>query len=409
MSEEEANTRVDQTQPHLDKVSSVTERVVLSKLEKESLTKEEWAQKWLTMELYVNQLEDRLASSEAELVNLRNTEERSKQQIAETLQREKILIRRVANKDHEIQDYVNQIAELKAGQAPGAAALRSALLDPAVNLLLYRLRQEITSLKTRLEETQNELSAWKFTPDSNTGKRLMAKCRLLYQENEELGRVVSSGRLAKLEGDLALQKSFSEEVKKSQSELDEFLQDLDEDVEGMQSTIYVLQQELRKSKEALKELQQGKESSPNNNESVLKGDETNNRTESAEFRTGNDMDRLTNGNHSALCGSRTTNQSNKVLDPQKTDLDVTRTNHDESASDSCKIDGKFAEEAEDHSEGTIDGANDVNSVRKRTFDETNDSDSIQQMKKTRRGSELSLDFNEDELCLMNGEAKQEDH
>ena len=45
----------------------------------------------------------------------------------------------------------------------------------------------------------------------------MAKCRLLYQENEELGRVVSSGRLAKLEGDLALQKSFSEEVKKSQS------------------------------------------------------------------------------------------------------------------------------------------------------------------------------------------------
>lgn len=45
----------------------------------------------------------------------------------------------------------------------------------------------------------------------------MAKCRLLYQENEDLGRVVSSGRLAKLEGDLALQKRFSEEVKKSQS------------------------------------------------------------------------------------------------------------------------------------------------------------------------------------------------
>lgn len=108
---------------------------------------------------------------------------------------------------------------MKAGQAPGATALRSALLDPAVNLLLHRLRQEVSTLKTKLEETQNELSAWKFTPDSNTGKRLMAKCRLLYQENEELGRVVSSGRLAKLEGDLALQKSFSEEVKKSQSGL----------------------------------------------------------------------------------------------------------------------------------------------------------------------------------------------
>ena len=52
---------------------------------------------------------------------------------------------------------------------------------------------------------------------SNTGKRLMAKCRLLYQENEELGRMISSGRLAKLEGDLALQRNFSEEMKKSQS------------------------------------------------------------------------------------------------------------------------------------------------------------------------------------------------
>lgn len=58
-----------------------------------------------------------------------------------------------------------QLSELKAGQAPGASALRSALLDPAVNLLLQRLRQELASTRTRLEETQNELSAWKFTPD----------------------------------------------------------------------------------------------------------------------------------------------------------------------------------------------------------------------------------------------------
>lgn len=44
----------------------------------------------------------------------------------------------------------------------------------------------------------------------------MAKCRLLYQENEELGKVINSGRVAKLEGELALQKNFGEEVKKSQ-------------------------------------------------------------------------------------------------------------------------------------------------------------------------------------------------
>lgn len=106
-----------------------------------------------------------------------------------------------------------------------------------------------------MEENQNELSAWKFTPDSNTGKRLMAKCRLLYQENEELGKLTSSGRIAKLESDLALQKSFSEEVRQSQNELDSFLADLDEDVEGMQSTILILQQELKKSKDTIQVLQ----------------------------------------------------------------------------------------------------------------------------------------------------------
>lgn len=39
------------------------------------------------------------------------------------------------------------------------------------------------------------------------------------------------------------------------SELDELLQDLDEDVEGMQGTIYYLQQELKKSKEKVAALE----------------------------------------------------------------------------------------------------------------------------------------------------------
>jgi chromosome segregation ATPase len=133
--------------------------------------------------------------------------------------------------------------------------LRSTLLDPAVNCILQQLKSELQSTRSKLEDTQNELTAWKFTPDSNTGKRLMAKCRLLYQENEELGKITSSGRIAKLESDLALQKSFSEEVRQSQNELDAFLADLDEDVEGMQSTILFLQTELRKTKETAQVLQ----------------------------------------------------------------------------------------------------------------------------------------------------------
>lgn len=186
---------------------------------------------------------------EEELQSIKESESKLKQQYAESQRRERILARRLAVKEQEMQDFASQIAELKTAQAPGQAALRSALLDPAVNILFQKLKNELQQTKAKLEETQNELSAWKFTPDSNTGKRLMAKCRLLYQENEELGKMTSNGRLAKLEGELALQKSYNEEVKKSQLELDDFLQEMDEDVEGMQSTIVFLQQELKHTKD----------------------------------------------------------------------------------------------------------------------------------------------------------------
>ncbi|XP_067627965.1 pre-mRNA-splicing regulator female-lethal(2)D [Eurosta solidaginis] len=195
----------------------------------------------------------RLLEDEIESLKLEQT--RLSQQCADVQRREKILMRRLANKEQEFQDYVSQIAEYKAAQAPTALALRSALLDPAVNLLFEKLKKELKATKAKLEETQNELAAWKFTPDSNTGKRLIAKCRLLYQENEELGKMTSNGRLAKLETELAMQKSFCEEVKKSQSEVDDFLPELDEDVEGMQSTILFLQQELKTTRDRIQTLE----------------------------------------------------------------------------------------------------------------------------------------------------------
>jgi len=190
-----------------------------------------------------------------EIADLRQSIEKLRAQLSDSQQREKVLVRRLAAKEQETQDLVCQVNELKNAQVPTSSSLRSTLVDPAVNSLLQLLRNELQTTRSRLEDTQNELSAWKFTPDSNTGKRLMAKCRLLYQENEELGKITSSGRIALLEGELELQKKFSEEVRQSQLELDSFLADLDEDVEGMQSTILFLQQELRKAKDTVAVLQ----------------------------------------------------------------------------------------------------------------------------------------------------------
>lgn len=39
------------------------------------------------------------------------------------------------------------------------------LIDPAVNLLFEKMKTELTETKDRLDQAQNDLSAWKFTPD----------------------------------------------------------------------------------------------------------------------------------------------------------------------------------------------------------------------------------------------------
>ncbi|XP_022916527.1 pre-mRNA-splicing regulator female-lethal(2)D [Onthophagus taurus] len=230
-------------------------KVTLTDTEVAGLSSAEFLANWRKQEGYISSLEQRLAHQEGELLEYRQIAERAKVQLGESQQREKALIRRLAAKEQEAHDYVCQVTELKSVQVPTNSTLRSTLLDPSVNTLLQLLRNELQATKSRLEDTQNELAAWKFTPDSNTGKRLMAKCRLLYQENEELGKITSSGRVAKLESDFALQKSFSEEVRKSQLELDSFLADLDEDVEGMQSTILYLQGELKRAHDATQSLQ----------------------------------------------------------------------------------------------------------------------------------------------------------
>jgi hypothetical protein len=119
------------------------------------------------------------------------------------------------------------------------------LLDPSVNVLFQKMQTEMGQLKSKLEQAQDDLSAWKFTPDSVTGKKMMAKCRSLIQENQELGMQMSQGHIGQLESELALQKKYNDELKATQTELSEFVLHTDEEVEAMQATILSLQEQLR--------------------------------------------------------------------------------------------------------------------------------------------------------------------
>ncbi|XP_015370775.1 PREDICTED: pre-mRNA-splicing regulator female-lethal(2)D [Diuraphis noxia] len=150
--------------------------------------------------------------------------ERTDQEFRKLVLREKCLLRKLTIKEQEIQDYAAQLSAMRNSiQNNSLSSLKCSLQDPAVNLLIQRLRQDLCATKIRLEETQRELYTF-----------------ILFL-----------------------------------LELDEFLQDLDEDVEGMQSTIYFLQNELQKCKASVQSTNntENKETNPKSIVNGIKKDE----------------------------------------------------------------------------------------------------------------------------------------
>ena len=286
-------------------------RVVIDNFD---MTAGEMSRLWAEQDKYIDLLESRLREGEEKVRG-------------ETSRREQMLVMRLTGKEQELQEMSAQIAELKASQAPSSAQLRQTLLDPAVNLVIQRLTKECDQQKKAAEEAQNELAAWKFTPDSATGKRLMAKCRQLYQENEDLGKMIASGRLAKLEGELALQKNLTEEMKKNQHEMDEFMAELDEDVEGMQSTIYYLQQQLREAKDTISKLEA---------QTPSVGSEKTNNTEEHSEQHGDsgDKDKFEGASKLTLVHETLSSQSNLVEEEEDENVDGEKSEEEERSEDS---------------------------------------------------------------------------
>lgn len=143
------------------------EKVHISSEQLSAISKEELAEKWLLQEKFIESLQSRIDALEREVEELRGTrenEERLKGQLAELQRKEQYHIMRLSCKEHELQEMGAQVQELK-NMSAGVGGLKHCLLDPAVNLLFERLKRDLDSARAKMEETQSELSAWKFTPD----------------------------------------------------------------------------------------------------------------------------------------------------------------------------------------------------------------------------------------------------
>lgn len=222
-------------------------RVNLSGEHLAELDKDQLISKWYQQEVYINHLEETFEDLNKQTDILQHEFEQNEFKYKKRLNNLRMKLSLRDRKSAQLQEKLSLTNQPSTQNSQNLSQLEATLMDPALNLMYEKLKSEVDAARAKVEEMQNELSAWKFTPDSASGKRLMAKCRLLHNENEELGKEMSTGWIAQLSGNLALQKKFSEEMKKSQTELDEFLLELEEEVEGMQGTIYYLQQQCEDS------------------------------------------------------------------------------------------------------------------------------------------------------------------
>uniref|UniRef100_A0A2K5RNQ2 Pre-mRNA-splicing regulator WTAP n=1 Tax=Cebus imitator TaxID=2715852 RepID=A0A2K5RNQ2_CEBIM len=147
-------------------------KVRLSETDFKVMLRDELILRWKQYEAYVQALEDKYRDLNSnDVTGLRESEEKLKQQQQESARRKNNLAMRPPTKEQEMQE-----CTLKSIQQPSVAQLRSAIADPEINLFFLKMKGELEQTKDKLEQAQNELSAWKFTPDRvATSKKLPFK------------------------------------------------------------------------------------------------------------------------------------------------------------------------------------------------------------------------------------------
>jgi len=190
-----------------------------------------------------NELWQAYQQLESYLHDVDEKEEAMKKQLTEAQRRENVLVLRLSAREQELQDVAAVALNYKKLQAQ-TPTLRKTMIDPAINYMYQKMRTELKETKEKLDLAQSELAACKFTPDSQTGKKLMSRCRTLIQENQELGSQLSTGETKQLEARIAQQDKKIAELTKEAQESEKFVLSLDDETEGLQAQIMTLKSKL---------------------------------------------------------------------------------------------------------------------------------------------------------------------
>ncbi|XP_024025330.1 FKBP12-interacting protein of 37 kDa [Morus notabilis] len=190
------------------------------------------------------------------LQSLKSSEESLREQLEKAKKKEAAFIVTFAKREQEIAELKSSVRELRVQLKPPSMQARRLLLDPAIHEEFTRLKNLVEEKDKKVKELQDNIAAVQFTPQSKMGKMLMAKCRTLQEENEEIGNQAAEGKMHDLAMKLALQKSQNAELRNQFEGLYRQMEGLTNDVERSNEMVLIMQEKLEEKDQEIQKLKQ---------------------------------------------------------------------------------------------------------------------------------------------------------
>ncbi|CAN1136635.1 FKBP12-interacting protein of 37 kDa [Linum perenne] len=190
------------------------------------------------------------------LQTLKASVEILKEQLEKAKKKEAAFIVTFAKREQEIAELKSAVRGLRAQLKPPSMQARRLLLDPAIHEEFTRLKNLVEEKDKKVKELQDNIAAVNFTPQSKMGKMLMAKCKTLQEENEEIGAQAAEGKIHELGMKLGLQKSQNAELRNQYEGLHKHMEGLTNDVEKANEMVLVLQGKVGDKDQEISELKQ---------------------------------------------------------------------------------------------------------------------------------------------------------
>jgi len=181
-------------------------------------------------------------------------------ELAASRKREASLQVQLANASLENVELRREVGAGWQASEPSVLQVRQLVLDPAVSKEFQRQQRELEERSRQVMQLKEDLDGVQFTQESKMGRALIQKCRLLMEENEEMGRQLAEHREGAQDVLLGLEKEHAAELRRHIAELKSHCEILEEENEELQMAILVMRraaadaQQIQQQQQCLRQL-----------------------------------------------------------------------------------------------------------------------------------------------------------